>query len=106
MISSPVILGSFQDLVSIITLRQTRILCKKKDGCIKSIFATYACMRLALAREQNMNVGRRTNRERQLALAHNHRLYSASSMQPMSVPRWTHPKRVLPRFLQLRDVLA
>jgi len=73
---------------------------------LKVFYATYACVRLALAREQNMNVGRRTNRERQLALAHNHRLYSASLMQPIGVPRWTHPKRVLPRFLQLRDVLA
>ena len=73
---------------------------------LKVFYATYACGRLALAREQNMNVGRRTNRERQLVLAHNLRLYSASSMQPMSVPTGAHPKRVLPRFPQLRDVLA
>ena len=57
--------------VSIITLPTTRMICKKKDGCIESFYATYACGRLALAREQNMNVGRRTNRERQLALARN-----------------------------------
>ena len=36
MISRPVILGSFQDLVSIITLPTTRMICKKKDGCIES----------------------------------------------------------------------
>jgi len=73
---------------------------------LKVFYATYACGRLALAREQNVNVGRRTNRERQLALAHNLWLYSASSMQPIGVPQWTHLKRVLPRFPQLRDVLA
>ena len=73
---------------------------------LKVFYATYACVQLAQAREQNMNVARRTNRERQLALAHNLRLYSASSMQPIGVPRWAHPKRVLPRSPQLIDVFA
>ena len=73
---------------------------------LKVFYTTYACVGLALAREQNVNVGRRTNRERQLALAHNLWLYSASSMQPIGVPQWTHPKRVSPRSPQLIDVLA